>query len=225
MVLDDLPDWERLLAAERHLQALVPGAVLVGGTAAALHAGHRKSLDGDHVVEDLRSRFDEVLARLESAAGWQTSRVQRPVLILGRLDGVMTGIRQLRRTRPLETEAVAGLNVPTLAEMARIKAWLLATRSTVRDYLDTVVLLERLGEGSARQAFASFDAIYPQPTASALVEVVERLAAASPTDAAAVDLASYKALVPPWNEWTHVAARGRHWASILAFAQLGGAVS
>jgi hypothetical protein len=31
-------------------------------------------------------------------------------------------------------------------EMARIKAWLLATRYTVRDYLDTVVLFERLGE-------------------------------------------------------------------------------
>jgi hypothetical protein len=45
-----------------------------------------------------------------------------------RLDGVMTGIRQLRRTRPLEIETVAGLRVPTLAEMARIKAWLLATR-------------------------------------------------------------------------------------------------
>jgi hypothetical protein len=30
-----------LLAAERHLQHLVPGAVLVGGTAAAIHARHR----------------------------------------------------------------------------------------------------------------------------------------------------------------------------------------
>ena len=32
---DDLPDWERLLAAERHLQHLVPGAIFVGGSAAA----------------------------------------------------------------------------------------------------------------------------------------------------------------------------------------------
>ena len=54
----DLPDWERLLAAERHLQHLLPGAILVGGSAAAVHVGHRVSMDGDHVLEDLRERFD-----------------------------------------------------------------------------------------------------------------------------------------------------------------------
>ena len=220
---EELPDWERLLAAERHLQSLVPGAVLVGGTAAALHAGHRKSFDGDHVLEDLRPRFDAVLAALEAAAGWQTSRVQRPVAILGQLDGIMTGIRQLRRTEALESEVVAGLRVPTLAEMARIKAWLLATRHTVRDYLDTVVLLERLGEAAAPAAFAHFDVLYAQTGgASALSEVVERLAAAAPADAPAVDLRSYKGLVAPWNEWAHLAVRGRHWASVLARGHLSG---
>jgi hypothetical protein len=220
---EELPDWERLLAAERHLQALVPGTVLVGGAAAVLHAGHRRSIDGDHVLEDLRSRFDSVLADLEAAAGWQTSRVQRPVAILGRLDGVMTGLRQLRRTQPLETELVSGLRVPTLPEMARIKAWLLATRRTVRDYLDTVVLLERLQEEAVRAAFARFDQLYAQPGgASPLVEVVERLASAELSDAAEVDLATYKGLVAPWNDWAHLAARGRQWAALLAGALLGG---
>ena len=158
--------WEDLLAAERHLQALVQGSVLVGGTAAALHAGHRVSFDGDHVVEDLRDRFDEVLADLEAVAGWQTSRVRRPVLILGQLNGVLTGIRQLRRVQPLETEEIAGLRVPTLAEMARIKAWLLATRFTTRDYLDAVVLFECLGEEGTREALRNLDEIYPQPSLS-----------------------------------------------------------
>src|SRR5262245_17978113 len=94
---DDRADWERLLAAERHLRYLVPGTVLVGGTAAAIHAGHHVSIDGDHVLEDMRKRFDEVLAALEAAAGWQTERIQRPVLIADQLDGILTGIRQLRR--------------------------------------------------------------------------------------------------------------------------------
>jgi hypothetical protein len=213
---DDRPDWERLLAAERHVQALVPGAVLVGGTAAALHLGHRRSGDGDHVLEDLRDRFDAVLADLEAAAGWRTERVQPPVLILGQLDGILTGIRQLRRTRPLETEEVAGLCVPTLPEMARIKAWLLATRHTVRDYLDTVALLERLGP-AASAAMGPFDGIYRQPGgASPLTEVVERLGAAEPHDRASVDLRTYRGLVPPWNDWAYVVSRGRHLASVLA---------
>jgi len=214
---EEIPDWERLLMAERHLQALVPDAVLVGGTAAALHAGHRVSLDGDHVVTDLRDRFDQVLGDLEAVAGWKTSRVRRPVLILGSLDGVLTGIRQLRRVRPLETEEIDGLRVPTLAEMARIKAWLLATRLTTRDYLDTVVLFERLGKAGTRNALHDLDRIYPQPNgASVLAEVIERLGAAQPLDAARIELASYRGLVAPWNDWGNLAGRGRTWAQTLA---------
>jgi hypothetical protein len=213
----DGADWERLLAAERHVQALIPGSVLVGGTAAALHAAHRLSEDGDHVLEDLRERFDDVLADLEAAAGWTTARVQRPMLILGQMDGILTGIRQLRRTRPLETEMVAGLRVPTLGEMARIKCWLLATRRTVRDYLDTVVLLERLGESGVREALRPLDAFYAQPTgASVLVEVADALAAAAPTDKGSVELATYKGLKAPWNDWDHLAGTGRRWAPVLA---------
>jgi hypothetical protein len=218
-----LPEWERLLAAERHVQALVPGAVLVGGTAAALHVGHRRSHDGDHVLADLRERFDDVLATLESIAGWRTERVQRPVLVLGGLDGIPTGIRQLRRAAPLEVETVEGLTVPTLPEMARIKAWLLATRNTVRDYLDLVVLLERLGDRGAVTALSSLDELYPQPRASVTGEVVERLTSGAPADLPEVELASYKGLAPPWDRWSHVRARGRHFAELLVRELLGGA--
>lgn len=217
----DLPEWEKLLAAERHLQYLIPGSTLVGGTAAAIHAGHRVSQDGDHVLEDLRSRFDEVLVALESASGWQTARIQRPVVILGRMDGIATGIRQLRRTRPLEIETIAGLRVPTLPEMVRIKAWLLATRHTVRDYLDTVVLMERLGGEGVAEALASFDEIYRQPNgASPLVEAGERLAAASPSDGAEIDLRSYRGLSAPWNDWAYLTTRGRAWAALVARSAL-----
>lgn len=185
-----MDDWERLLSAERHVQALVP---------------------------DLRERFDEVLTALEAAAGWHTARTQRPVLILGQLDGMLTGIRQLRRTRPLETEVIDGLRIPTLAERARIKVWLLATRNTVRDYLDSVVLLERLGAESVPTALAEFDSLYQQPTgASPLAEAVERLRAAKPKDLAEVDLTTYRQLAPPWNDWSHVTDAGQRWAPVLA---------
>mgnify|MGYP001160700822 CR=1 FL=1 len=220
--MSEIPDWERLLAAERHLQALVPKAVLVGGTAAALHAEHRVSLDGDHVLTDLGERFDKVLEDLEAAAGWKTARIRRPVLILGSLDGILTGIRQLRRVRPLETEEVLGLRVPTLAEMVRIKSWLLVTRLTTRDYLDTVVLLERLGEEEARCALRDLDEFYPQSNgASVLAEVIERLGAAQPVDAARIELSGYRGLVAPWNDWHYLTERGRAWARTLAAMFLG----
>lgn len=171
------PDWERLLSAERHIQHLVPGTILVGRTAAALHAEHRRSTDGDHVLSDLRDRFD--------------------------------------------TEIIGGLRVPTLAEMARIKAWLLATRNTVRDHLDLVVLLERLGP-DIPSAFAEFDAIYAQPAGtSVLAEVIERLAAARPKDQALVELPTYRGLVAPWTNWQYVAARGRAFGAELAGVALG----
>lgn len=89
-----LPDWELVLSAATRLQAIIPQAVLVGGTAAAVHhAGHRLSRDADHVVADLRGRFEAVLAQLEAVAGWRTARLVRPVMILGSLDGIETGVR------------------------------------------------------------------------------------------------------------------------------------
>ena len=100
---DGLPEWDLVLSSAAHLQRILPGAVLVGGTAAAAHAGHRLSVVADHVVGDLRSRFDDVVAQLESVAGWKTARVRRPVLVLGSLDGSETGVRQLIRDEPLDT--------------------------------------------------------------------------------------------------------------------------
>lgn len=55
-------DWERLLAAERHLQALVPGSVLVGGARAAL-----ADLDEYYPQENGASVLAEVVERLSAA--------------------------------------------------------------------------------------------------------------------------------------------------------------
>jgi hypothetical protein len=101
--------------------------------------------------------------------------------------------------------------------MARIKAWLLVTRYTVRDYLDTVVLLEKLGEPAARAALESLDRLYPQASgASVLAELGERLAAGEPQDRAAVELSSYRGLIAPWNDWSRLLAAGRRWSEVVA---------
>jgi hypothetical protein len=147
---DILPEWERVLSAAAHLQRILPGAVLVGGSAAAVYAGHRLSTDADHVLTDLRERFDQVLADLEAVAGWKTARIRRPVQILGSLDGIETGVRQLIREQPLETTQIEyqgqTITLPTEAEMLRIKAVLILQRNATRDYLDFVALADHMGD-------------------------------------------------------------------------------
>jgi hypothetical protein len=199
--------------AAARLLALVPDAVLVGGTAAAHHARHRISLDDDHVVADLRDRFDEVLAALEETDGWVTARVKRPALILGRLDGVETGVRNLIRRRPLEVEEVAvgkrKLRLPTLEEISRIKAWLCLMRNATRDYLDFAALSHRLGERDTAAMVARIDDYYADQIGPGgqrvATQVAKQLADPRPGDLSEVDLASYRSLERRWHDWGSVA--------------------
>ena len=204
---------EAVFEAAARLQELVPDAVLVGGTAAAHHAGHRVSLDDDHVVADLRRRFDEVLTDLEATHGWITARIQRPVLILGRLDGVETGVRNLIRQRPLEVEQVRigrrALRVPTLAEIFRIKAWLCLIRNATRDYLDFAALAARLGEDDSVSVVIAMDEYYADQIGPGgrrvATQVARQLAEPLPDDLSSVDLASYRKLDRRWQNWQTVA--------------------
>jgi hypothetical protein len=204
-----LPEWEQLLAAAAHLQQILPDATLVGGTAAAIYAKHRVSYDADHVLPDLRKQFDDVLGQLESVAGWRTARVKRPVPILGSLDGIETGVRQLIRDEPLQTQEVSigniRLIVPTEQEMLRIKGVLILQRNATRDYLDFAALAERLGPQETLQALADFDRLYPQPSGeSALQQLHVQLANPLPYDLEQTDLTEYRQLHPRWQDWNRV---------------------
>ncbi|MGH3912006.1 MAG: helix-turn-helix domain-containing protein [Pseudonocardiaceae bacterium] len=52
------PTLMQVLRSAARLQELVPDAVLVGDSTAALYAGHRDSYDHDHVLADLADRFN-----------------------------------------------------------------------------------------------------------------------------------------------------------------------
>jgi len=208
---DTLPDWEQVLAAAAHLQRILPGAVLVGGSAAAVYAAHRLSTDADHVLTDLRPRFDQALAELEAVAGWKTARVKRPVQILGSLDGIETGVRQLIRDEPLETVQIEylgeKLTLPTEAEMLRIKGVLILRRNATRDYLDFVALADHMGVEKMVAALRPFDRLYPQPNAeSALQQLQIQLANPLPYDLEELNLVEYKNLDPRWRDWRTVKA-------------------
>src|SRR3990167_3908241 len=141
---EKFPEWERLISAQEVFQSYFPESVLVGGTAAALHAGHRVSIDADYVLSDLKKRFAEILKKVEEEAGWSTKRLEPPVLILGHFQGMRTGIRQLIRAKPLKTTIIRGIRVPTVEEMLRIKGYLIVRRNATRDFIDFAALFDRL---------------------------------------------------------------------------------
>jgi len=213
-----LPDWELVLSSAARLQIILPDAVLVGGSASAMHAHHRFSRDADHVLTNLNLRFDEVLKELESVAGWKTARIKRPVQILGSLDGIETGVRQLIRDEPLETTVVEysgrRITVPTEGEILRIKGVLILKRNATRDYIDFVALADHMGLDNAAMAMELFDRLYQQDNGeSPLQQLQIQLANALPFDLDETELSEYKNLDLRWHDWNTVQRACAHIAT------------
>ena len=222
-----IPDWETLLAHAAILQTKVPGAVLVGGTAAALHARHRISFDHDHVVDDLSRNYDKAIAALESIVGWRARRRIRGRLVLGGIDGIDAGLRNQRRSEPLETTSVklksgGTLRIPTIAEMLRIKAFLAVERNATRDYLDVAALSHHLGLHESARAVQRMNELYAQFAGEGgdmLVSLAVNLTNPEPYDLTEVDLSEYKGIIAPWNDWHAVERQCR--ALAVAFLSPG----
>lgn len=200
----------RVLESASRLQEVVPDAVLVGGSAAALYAGHRESLDHDHILADLDQRFDQVLEAIEATEGWVTNRIIPGKIILGALGDIEAGVRQMIRKRPLETERIdlpesGSVRVPTWDETLRIKAYLIVRRNQVRDYLDVAALADTGGLDRAAAVLAGIDAYYADQAQSpdgVASQLVRQLADPRPADAAVTgELDEYKNLDRRWHDW------------------------
>jgi hypothetical protein len=210
------PTLQAVLASAARLQEVVPDAVLVGGSAAALHAGHRDSFVHDHVLADLVERYEDVLEAVEATDGWATSvRASKPPFtIMGSLGGVEAGLRQMRRSRPLETEQVdvgdgQSVVAPTADEALRVKAYLVVQRNAVRDHLDVVALADHLGVDRAVRVLERIDDYYVdrsgEPTSVLTSLVID-------------ELPRYKGLDVRWHQWADVVGACRELA-----LRLGGA--
>jgi len=205
--------WEKLMEAAANMQGLLPGAVLIGGSAAAIHLQHRYSFDADHILSDLREKYEAVLDFLEGRDDWETARIHPPKLILGNFQGVETGIRQLMRRRPLETEQIhmgegKSITVPTVSEMLRTKAWMIVSRNATRDYIDFAALAEHMGVETAIHVLNDFNAYYSDlirgEKALPIVQLVRQLAEPAPGDLDQINLSQYKGIRPPFDSWVHI---------------------
>jgi hypothetical protein len=144
-----------------------------------------------------------------------TNRVIPGKVILGELGGIETGVRQMIRARPLETEQVvlpsgAVLTVPTVAEVLRITAFLAVRRNQVRDYLDIAALSDLVGTDRAAEVLDRIDDYHPDQRGEAdtvAAQVVRQLSDPRPADSGVTgELGRYKRLAPKWHDWATVVA-------------------
>jgi hypothetical protein len=201
--------WQKLIEAAANFQELLTGSVMIGGSAVALHLKHRYSFDADHILSDLKENFEEVLDFLEGRDDWKTARINPPKLILGNFQGVETGVRQLRRNRPLETEQIhikdKSLTIPTIPEMIRTKGWMIISRNATRDYIDFAALAKHVGIKKATVALSDFNGFYSDlirgNQALPIVQLIRQLAEPKPGDFDPIDLSLYKGIQPPFDSW------------------------
>lgn len=113
---------------------------LVGGTAIALHIGHRRSIDFDMFTSSAL-RHGRILGKIESNCGkvLVTRRVEE------QLNMIAAGVKLtfFQYPFPVKTEESFGeiFRMPPLLSLAAMKAYALGRRSKWKDYVDLHFLL------------------------------------------------------------------------------------
>jgi hypothetical protein len=220
------PGLVKVIEAGARMNQVVPEGVALGGAVCALYAQHRLSIDVDFVLEDLRDRFDEVRDRLLDYPGWREARIRPPYLILGSVEQVEIGFRQLRRKAPIETQTVSTekgpLTIPTLEEMLRIKAFLAYERNYVRDFFDFAELAVRLSSESVVQSLLVLDEKMGwENRPSVLLETVKALVQCQPRDLEEQGYASLRLIGPRLKSWEEVKSVCQTVGQLLTDAVIG----
>jgi hypothetical protein len=172
--LDVLPKAQQRLWTE--LKDVPAEFVLYGGTAIALHLGHRQSIDFDFFSN---RTFDP--ARVESTVPFMANAeiTQRaPNTLTGIVDrsGLVQvsffGVPNVSRIAPPRVAAENGLKVASLLDLAGTKVSVVQQRAEAKDYIDIDALI-REGGVDLPTALAAGKAVYgprfsPESTLKAL---------------------------------------------------------
>jgi hypothetical protein len=134
-------------------------------------------------------------------------------VILGQLGDIEAGVRQMIRTRPLETTQVElpsgrTLTVPTTEETLRIKGFLIVARNQTRDYLDVAALADRYGTQVAAGVLGRIDDYYADQHGrgrGVAAQLTRQLASPRPKDSSVTrQLGAYRNLAARWTDWGEV---------------------
>lgn len=145
--LDVLPEAQRRLWGE--LSAVPDEFTLYGGTALALHLGHRKSVDFDFFgsrVIDVASLETEVPFL---AGGKVIQRAKNTLSVLvdrgAPVQVSFFGVPKLPRLAPPVIAQDNGLKIASLLDLAGTKASVLQVRAEAKDYIDMDALIRHGG--------------------------------------------------------------------------------
>lgn len=172
--LDILPEPQRRLWPE--LAGIPSEFVLYGGTAIALHLGHRQSVDFDFFSDRTfdPARLTDTIAFMATA----TITQRAPNSLSGIVDRggpvqlSFFGVPSIARLAPPHIAPDNGLRIASLLDLAGTKASVVQQRAEAKDYIDIDAIL-RAGRIDLPTALASAQAIYgsqfnPQITLKAL---------------------------------------------------------
>lgn len=163
--LDILPAPQRTLWPE--LKQVPPDFVLWGGTAVALHLGHRESVDFDffsNTATDYDTlarampflRGAEQIQRTDSTLNVRVDRDGPVKLSFFMVPGVLTPVNP-----PLITDD-NNLRVASLLDLAAMKVKVVCERAEAKDYIDIDAILSH-SDISLAQAFAAARDVYGEP--------------------------------------------------------------
>jgi len=126
---------------------------LAGGSALALHLGHRRSYDFDFYTQK-NIRAEDIASQLGELGNFKTTLLEPPHTLLGEFQGVKLSI--FRYNYPLieKVSTFQNIALASLADISAMKLSAITGRATKRDYVDLYLLAIRF---SLEQIFQWFD--------------------------------------------------------------------
>lgn len=149
---DTAHNWEVIA------QGVPPGTYLGGGTALAVHLGHRISRDLDFFFHE-QIDLDGLTRSLQSIGGFAVTLRDEQTL-----NGVFSGTRlqflsAIGQRRLDSTSTVAGIEVAGLGDILAMKLKVIGDRGELRDYFDLMAIERETGR-TAEEGLALYMARY-----------------------------------------------------------------
>jgi Nucleotidyl transferase AbiEii toxin, Type IV TA system len=148
MFLDTLSADARQLLIRLGRQPLLRPFYLAGGSAAALHMGHRISVDLDFFTQQDHYETEPLIQHLQTIAHLEIQQQSRGTLV-GRLGDVRISFFVYPYPLLAEPEELEGCRVAQLLDIALMKLIAISQRGTKRDFVDLFFICQKdynLGE-------------------------------------------------------------------------------